>query len=63
MIRRDMTEAWANAIVGLCISIVLVWALRAAGLWDASAVLISALFFVASVARSYALRRIFRKGE
>ena len=63
MIRRDMTEAWANAIVGLCLSVALVWVLRFAGLWDANALLISAVFFVASVGRSYALRRLFRKHE
>jgi uncharacterized membrane protein (DUF106 family) len=61
VIRSDMTEAWANAIVGLCLSVALVWLLRWAELWDASAWLISGMFFAASVARSYVLRRVFRR--
>lgn len=58
--RSDMTEAITNAVVGLGISIVLVWILRAVGWWDASALAISAIFFVASIARGYVLRRLFR---
>jgi len=60
---RDAREAWANAIVGLVISTGLIRLLRAAGAWDAPEVVLSAGFFVASVARSYAIRRIFRLGE
>lgn len=60
---RDAIEAWANAIVGLAISTGLIRLLRAAGAWDAPEVILSAGFFVASVARSYAIRRIFRLGE
>jgi len=56
----DIIEAWANAIAGLGISWALVAVLRGLGLWDAPALAISAVFFVASVGRSYALRRAFR---
>lgn len=58
--RRDGLEAWANAIVGIGVSAFLVSALRAVGWWDAPALFVSAWFFVASAARSYALRRVFR---
>lgn len=60
---RDALEAWGNAVVGLAVSAALVWLLRAVGLWDAPALVVSALFFAASVARSYALRRAFRWWE
>lgn len=60
---RDALEAWGNAIVGLAVSAALVWLLRAVGLWDAPALVVSVLFFAASVARSYALRRAFRWWE
>ncbi len=63
MRRTDMIEAWANAIAGLGVSVALVWLLRWAGLWDASAFAISGVFFVASVARSYGLRRLFRRAS
>jgi hypothetical protein len=63
MRQRDHLEAWANAAVGLGVSAALVAILRAAGLWDAPALIVSAFFFVASVARSYALRRVFRWWE
>ena len=56
----DHLEAWANATAGLLVSWALVYALRWAGLWDAHAFTVSAAFFAASVARSYALRRLFR---
>lgn len=59
----DHLEAWANATVGLAISWALVGLLRAAGLWDAPAWAISGVFFIGSVARSYALRRAFRAWE
>jgi hypothetical protein len=61
MRRRDMTEAVVNAVAGLGVSWALVAALRALGWWDAPAAAISAVFFVASVGRSYALRRVFRR--
>lgn len=60
MKRRDALEAFANALAGLAVSIALVMVLRAVGLWDAPALLISAFFFAASVGRSYVLRRAFR---
>lgn len=62
MIRRDATEAIANAVAGLAVSWALVAILRAVGAWDAPALVVSAFFFIASVARSYALRRLFRRG-
>lgn len=55
-----MAEAWANAVVGLGVSWALVALLRAAGWWDAPAPVVSAVFFAASVARGFALRRVFR---
>ena len=61
--KRDAFEAWANAVAGLVVSWALVAALRAAGAWDAPALVVSAFFFAASVARSYALRRMFRRFE
>lgn len=63
MRRRDGIEAWANAIAGLGISWALVALLRAVGMWDAPALIVSAFFFAASVGRSYALRRLFRRYE
>jgi len=60
---RDMAEAWINAIVGLGVSLALVALLRAVGLWDAPAAVVAGAFFAASVARSYALRRVFRAWE
>lgn len=60
---RDAAEAVVNAVVGLGVSWALVAFLRAVGGWDAHALAVSSLFFAASVARSYALRRIFRRGE
>ena len=61
MKRRDASEAVANAVAGLGVSWALVAILRAVGLWDAPALVLSAFFFIASVARSYALRRLFRR--
>lgn len=63
MKRHDAIEAWANAILGLAVSAALVALLRAAGWWDAPALVVSTAFFAASVARSYALRRAFRWWE
>ena len=57
---KDAVEAWANAFAGLGISLALVAFLRAVGAWDAPAWAVASLFFLASVARSYALRRLFR---
>jgi hypothetical protein len=59
---RDNAESWANAALGLAVSIVIVAVLRAAGLWSTlSPVTIGAVFFVASWARSRALRACFRR--
>jgi len=55
-----LAEAVTNAVAGLAVSLALVWTLRAAGAWDAPAPVVAGLFFVASVARSYALRLAFR---
>ena len=63
MRERDGMEAWANAVAGLGVSWAQVEILRAFGIWDAPALLVSAVFFIASVARSYALRRVFRRIE
>ena len=60
---HDASEAVINAVAGLGVSLALVWALRLVGLWDASAPVVAAFFFAASVARSYALRRLFRMME
>lgn len=60
---RDFTEALTNAVAGLIVSIALVYVLRATGLWDAPALLVAAIFFAASTARAFVLRRLFRKGE
>lgn len=59
----DHLEAWANAIAGLAVSMALVAVLRLVGAWDAPALAIASLFFIASVARSYVLRRLFRAWE
>lgn len=63
MKRRDGTEAVVNAAVGLAVSWGAVEALRALGVWNTHALAVAAVFFVLSVARSYALRRVFRRGE
>jgi hypothetical protein len=57
----DALEAWAGAAVGLGVSAALVWALRAAGWWDAHPAAVTAAFFAASVARGWAVRRAFRR--
>jgi hypothetical protein len=60
----DALEAWANAIGGLAVSTVAVWLLRASGAWEtAPAWAIAALFFGLSLARSRALRALFRGAE
>lgn len=57
---KDMAESLTNAIVGFCVSVGVVWGLRAAGLWDANAIALTAVFFITSALRSYVLRRVFR---
>jgi hypothetical protein len=60
----DSMEAIANAVAGLVVSMVAVWALRASGAWlTAPAWVIAALFFLLSLARSRALRWAFRRAE
>ena len=60
----DALEAWANAVGGLAISMVAVWLLRASGAWESlPAVWVSALFFILSLARSRALRAVFRRAD
>ncbi len=60
----DAIEAWANAVVGMAVSMVAVWLLRASGAWvDAPAWVIAALFFLLSLVRSRALRWAFRRVE
>ena len=57
----DAAEAWANALIGLGVSAVAVWLLRATGAWEtAPAWAIAALFFGLSWGRSRALRAAFR---
>lgn len=57
----DQMEALANPIAGLAISWGLVEIIRAVGLWDAHALIVSGFFFIASTLRSYFMRRFFRR--
>ena len=57
----DTLEGFANAALGLAISMALVVILRALGWWDASPLVVGAVFFAASWGRSVALRRVFRR--
>ena len=62
--RIDTAEALANATIGLGLSVALT--LSALPLWGlepslADSIGITAMFFFASTARAYALRRIFRR--
>ena len=62
----DAEEAVANAVAGLAISITavhLVWPLMGWPVTAQQSLGVSALFFVLSSARSYALRRLFRRFE
>ena len=62
--RIDMAEAWANATVGLALSVLTVQAAWPLFGWDATlsqSLAVTALFWALSVARAYALRRIFRR--
>ena len=61
---RDATEALANALIGLAVSMAAVYALWPVFGWQASApqsAAVSMLFFLLSTARAYVLRRIFRR--
>ena len=60
----DTAEALANATIGLALSAALTFA--ALPFWGLEPTLgdsmgITAMFFVASTARAYALRRVFRR--
>jgi hypothetical protein len=58
---RDAVEGFANAAIGLLVSVVAVRVLRAVGAWnEAPAVVISGVFFGLSWGRSWALRWWFR---
>lgn len=60
----DGWESFANAAVGLAVSTVAVWLLRASGVWQtAPAWVLSVVFFVLSLGRSRALRWVFRRAE
>jgi hypothetical protein len=54
----DTIEAITNAVAGLAVSMVAVWALRASGAW-----VIATLFFGLSLTRARVLRFIFREVE
>jgi len=60
----DTAEALANATIGIALSVALTFA--ALPLWGLEPTIgdsmgITAMFFVASTARAYALRRMFRR--
>jgi hypothetical protein len=60
----DAWEALANAALGLAISTVAVWLLRASGAWETlPAFWVSAVFFGLSLARARTLRACFRRAE
>ena len=62
--RLDATEAAANAIAGLVIFATAVQVLWPVFGWQtnpAQSIGVAAVFFVLSTARSYVLRRIFRR--
>lgn len=60
--RLSVAEAFTNATVGLAVSYGAVWALWPLFGWQVSAASsagVTALFWALSVARSYAIRRLF----
>lgn len=57
----DRLEALAHPVLGFAISYAVTLWLRAAGLWDADPAIVGAFYFVASWARSWAIRRLFRR--
>lgn len=62
--RIDTIEAATNAIVGIGVSVAVVhvvWPLMGWPVTTGQSLSVSLLFFVLSTARSYALRRIFRR--
>jgi len=61
---NDHLEAFANAALGLFVSIVAVHVLRAAGVWETlPAWAVAAVFFSLSLIRARALRWWFRRVE
>ena len=56
-----MTEALANAAIGLLISWAATWFIL--GYSPAQSIMVTAMFFGLSFARSYALRLYFRRRE
>jgi hypothetical protein len=61
---RDTVESFANATLGLLVSIAAVHALRAVGAWQTlPAWAVASVFFGLSVARARALRWAFRRAE
>ena len=60
----DAAEAWANATIGLALSVLTVQAAWPLFGWDATlsqSLAVTALFWAMSVVRTYALRRVFRR--
>lgn len=61
---KHASEAFANALAGLLVSIAAVHALRAAGAWaDMPAWAVAGVFFALSFARARAIRWWFRVRE
>ena len=54
----DAAEALTNAALGLAVSLLLTWLWL--GFSPAQSVGITAVFFMASTARAYAIRKVFR---
>ncbi len=58
---RDAPEAFANAFLGMFVSVVAVHVLRAVGAWETlPAWAVASVFFGLSMGRSWALRWWFR---
>ena len=58
MVSLDAIEAFANAAVGLVVSLLLTWLWL--GFTPAQSAGITAVFFGVSTARAFVLRRVFR---
>lgn len=54
----DAAEAITNSFIGLVVSVVLTWLWL--GFTPGQSIGITAVFFVVSTARSYAVRKVFR---
>lgn len=57
--RFDAVEALTNAVAGVVISVLITWLVL--GFTPAQSLAVTAVFFFASMARAYVLRRIFRR--